>query len=101
MALANSSMFWNVRAMPRPAIRYGGTSVMSWSWKISSPGGRLIDAADQVEDRRLAGAVRADDREHLALLHLEADRIHGADAAEADRDVVGAEQAHRSRSDRA
>ena len=51
---------------------------------------RLIDAADQVEDRRLAGAVRADDREHLALLHLEADRIHGADAAEADRDVVGA-----------
>ena len=34
-------------------------------------------------------------------LHLEADRIDGADAAEADRDVVGAEQAHRSRSDRA
>ena len=82
-------------------MRYGGTSVMSWSWKNSRPSVGLIDAADQVEDRRLAGAVRADDREHLALLDLEADRIDGADAAEADRDVVGAEQAHRSRSERA
>ena len=33
--------------------------------------------------------------------HVEADRIDGADAAETDGDVLGAEQAHRSRSDRA
>ena len=34
-------------------------------------------------------------------LHLETDGIDGADAAETDRDIVSAEQAHRSRSDRA
>ena len=35
--------------------------------------GRLV-AADDVEDRRLAGAVRADEAEHLALAQVEATR---------------------------
>ena len=48
------------------------------------PAGRLVDAADQVEDGALAGAVRADDGEDLALLHVEGHSIHGPDAAEGD-----------------
>jgi hypothetical protein len=33
--------------------------------------GGVIDPADQIEDRRLAGAIGADDRKHLALLDIE------------------------------
>jgi hypothetical protein len=61
---------------------------MSWSSKIN-----------QVEDRRLAGAVRPDDGEDLALVHLEGDAVDGLDAAEVDREPVGLEEGHRSRSD--
>ena len=46
-----------------------------------SAGGRRVDAADQVEDRRLAGTVRADDGEHLTVMDVEADGFDGADAA--------------------
>src|SRR5882757_7397055 len=62
--------------------------------------GRLVDAAYQVEDGGLAGAVGADDGEDLALLDVEAHAVDGADAAEMDRELVGLEEAHRSRSDR-
>src|SRR4029077_4690758 len=55
----------------------------------------LIDAADQVENRRLAGAVWADDGEYLALVHLEADRIDRTDAAKTYGDFIGSEDAHR------
>ena len=84
VAFSNSSMFWNVRAMPRPAIRCGGMRGDVLAVEDDPARGRLVDAADQVEDRRLAGAVRADDREDLALLHVEADVVDGVDAAELD-----------------
>jgi hypothetical protein len=54
---------------------------------------------DQVEDRALAGAIGADDRKYLALLDSE---IHGVDRLEApemQREIFGAEIAHRFRSD--
>ena len=57
-----------------------------------------VDAAHQVEERRLAGSVRSDDGEHLALLDLEAHVVDGANAPEADRQVRNSEVAHRSRS---
>jgi hypothetical protein len=61
----------------------------------------LVDSADQVEHGRLAGAVRADQSEHLAALHLEADVVHGHQAAELDGQVTGTEQrgTHFKRSD--
>src|SRR3546814_14283839 len=49
---------------------------------------RLVEAIDAVEHRRLAGAVRADDREDLALADLEADVVDRGDAAEAEPDVL-------------
>ncbi|MGY3585120.1 hypothetical protein ACVIF9_003797 [Bradyrhizobium sp. USDA 4350] len=61
--------------------------------------GRRIDPRDQVEDRALAGSVGPDDREDLALLDREADRIDGLEAAEMQGQVLGAEIAHRFRSD--
>ena len=78
--------------MPRPAMVWGGTLVMSVALEDEAAAGRLVDAADEVEDRALAGAVGADDGEDLALLHVEGDAVHGADAAERDRDVPRLEQ---------
>jgi len=43
---------------------------------------RMVEAADHVEDGRLAGAVGADDRQDLALLGLERHPRHGLHAAE-------------------
>ena len=54
--------------------------------------GGIIDPADQIEDRGLAGAIRADDREDLTFLDSEAHRIDRADTAEPDRDFLGVEQ---------
>src|SRR5207245_5997466 len=65
----------------------------------SAPG-RVVDPGYEIEDRRLPGAVGADDREHLAGLHGEAHAVHRPDAAEVDGETVRLEQRHRSRSDR-
>src|SRR5207248_8026877 len=43
---------------------------------------RAVQAGDQVEERRLAGAVRADQPGNLALLDREPDVVDGDDAAE-------------------
>jgi hypothetical protein len=98
VACSNSSMFWKVRAMPRPAMVWGGTLVMSVPLEHEAAAGRLVDAADEIEDGALAGAVGADDGENLALLHIEGHAIHRPDAAERDRDVLRLEQGARLRS---
>ena len=43
----------------------------------------LREPGDEVEDRRLAGAVRADQAEDLAVAQVEAGVVDGADPAEA------------------
>ena len=49
------------------------------------------EPGDEVEDRRLPGAVRTDQPEDLALVHREADAVDRLDAAERDGDVGGLE----------
>src|SRR5205823_3081312 len=49
-------------------------------------------ARQQVEDRRLARAVRADQPEHLALGHREVEPGHGVHAAEVLRETARLEQ---------
>ncbi len=49
---------------------------------------RRFQPGDEVEHRRLAGAVRADDAGDLAALDLEAGAVNRLDAAEALRDVA-------------
>ena len=56
--------------------------------------GDLIDAGEHVEHGGLARAVGADQRDDLALIHMEADVVHGAQAAELDRDVFNIQKAH-------
>jgi hypothetical protein len=50
--------------------------------------GRLVEAGDAVEHRRLAGAVGADQRGDLAALCLERQVADGDKAAELHRQVL-------------
>ena len=54
--------------------------------------GRTIDAGHAVEERRLARAVRTDERDRLALGDLEAHVGESLDAAEAERQAAHLEQ---------
>ena len=56
--------------------------------------GDLVDAGEYVEHRGLARAVGADQGDDLALVDVEADVVHGAQAAELDRDVFNIQKAH-------
>ncbi len=65
------------------------------------PGTQPVEVADEVEDGRLAGAVRSDQREDLMRQDLEGHIVHGLEAAELHREVLRLEQRRRhfSRSD--
>jgi len=66
----NSATFWNVRAMA--ARRPVRPHLLA---RLAAEGDaaflRLIEAVDDVEQRRLAGAVRSDNRADLALADVE------------------------------
>jgi hypothetical protein len=60
---------------------------------VENPAARgLRVAGEHVEQRRLSGAVRADDREQLALAHLEREIGQGSELAVALGDVADFEQ---------
>ena len=46
------------------------------------PRGGFVDAGDEVEADRFAGAVRPEQPEDFAALNVEADAVHGAQPAE-------------------
>ena len=54
-------------------------------------GGRQRDAGEQVEEGRLAGAVRSDDREEFTGLHGERDVVDDRHAADAQAQALGDE----------
>src|SRR4029077_2293229 len=56
--------------------------------KRDRSGLRRVDAVDQIEQRRLAGAVRPDQAQNFSLAEHEAEIVHGLQAAEALADVV-------------
>jgi len=58
------------------------------------PAVRAIQTRDQVEHRRLACAVRADQADDLPFLHAERDVIDREDAAEAAADVADVQERH-------
>ena len=52
------------------------------------------ETADEIEERRLAGAVRPDDGAQFPFLHGKRDAAHRHQAAEAFADVVDFKNAH-------
>ena len=60
---------------------------------------RAIEPRDQIEERRLSGAVRPDQPDDLSLLQRKRDVGEGDDAAEPPRDVLDRKKRHRRRDD--
>ena len=80
---------WNVRTWPMRATLKAGMPDRVLPSNDQVPAVGLVEAAQQVEQRRLAGAVRADQRGDRAARDLEVLDVDGGEAAEAPRDVVG------------
>ena len=73
---------WKVRTTPLRATACGGSPLIARPRK--RPGRcRRQEGGDQLEQRAFPGAVRADHREDLAILDVEADIVHRDQAAEA------------------
>ncbi len=53
---------------------------------------RRVDPGDHVEERRLAGAVRADDADDLALADDEVEPVEAPEPTEGERDALHLEQ---------
>ena len=75
-------MIWKLRDRPSRLIRCGGRPSMPLAVQPDLAGGDRKAAADQVEQRGLAGAVRADDRVALAARDVEADAADDLGRAE-------------------
>src|SRR6185312_12622347 len=50
--------------------------------------GDRADARERIDERRLAGTVRTDEGEDAAIGHIEVERAHGDETAEANRDAA-------------
>ena len=79
----NGRTIWNVRAMPRRQIASAGRPWTGFAGEHDRARIRRHCAGDHVEQRRLAGAVRADDGEDRARRHRKADPVDRDQAAEA------------------
>ncbi len=66
---------------------------MSVAAELDPPARRQVEAGQQVDERRLAGAVRADQAEHLVGRELEIDVLERLDALEDAGDAEGPERA--------
>ncbi len=84
-------VFWYVRARPELGPDPRGQMGHVLPRHLDRPGGRREVARDEVEERRLAGAVRAEDGTALAVRDVEIDVAHGLNAAEAPADPPQAE----------
>src|SRR5258708_39837335 len=71
------------------------------AFKQDSPGAWREGARQQVEERGLAGAVRADDRMQRAGLDAQADAVHGGERAEGFAQAVRFEERHDQKRDQA
>src|SRR5450631_4939027 len=70
----------------------GGKPIDHTAVEIDSAGLVLQRAADAIDQRALARAVRADQPEPLARLHLEVDAVERDEAAEPLADIIDVQQ---------
>ena len=89
---AKTFEIWNVRLIPS-AVRPGsGSRVISRPKRRDRPRARPQRAGDAVEERRLAGAVRADQHAALAGRDVERHAVDRAQAAEILREAADSER---------
>ena len=83
--------------MPSEAIPWAGTASRSWPSYVTRARRRLVDPADDVEHRRLAGPVGTDQPADVTGLDAERQAVEGDDAAEANRHLLHVDQRHSAR----
>ena len=76
---------------------HGGTAAMSWPSIRILPGGRRLEAGQHAQERGLAAARGAEQREELALVDVEADIVDRVDVAELLGDVLDPDEGLRAR----
>ena len=81
-------VIWKLRARPRRLISNGAAPAISLAVEPDRAARGREAAADQVEQRRFAGAVGADDREPLAARDVERDAADDLGHAETLLDVA-------------
>ena len=87
----NERLCWKVRARPARARRCGLQPVISRPPSSTDPDVRPVEAAEDVHERRLAGAVRPDQPDDLVPAHLERHLLQRLHALEGPRHGGGPE----------
>ena len=85
-------MIWYERAMPLREIRSGDSPGDILAVEQDMPRGGSQHPGQAIEERALAGSVRADNRADLAALDREIDPVERGQAAEADGQIFGPQQ---------
>ena len=75
-------MRWNVRAIPSRARLCGDLGEVTRPSKVTRPPSGRNMPEEAVEERRLAGAVRTDQADDLAVGDVEADGVERGDPCE-------------------
>ena len=75
---ASALVIWKVRTIPRGRSRTAGWPRISSPSKTTAPRVGAVEAGDQVEERRLAGAVGPDQRRDRAPLDVDGRAVDGA-----------------------
>ena len=88
----NSARFWNVRAIPTSAMACASQAEEVLAVEDDTALSGLVQPADHVEARRLAGTVRPDEPADVALPDAEGELVEGDHPTEADRDLAHVEQ---------
>ena len=94
VSLPKGCGIWNVRPMPVGAAPHRRQARDVPAAEADAAAVEREIAGDQVEQRRLAGAVRPDDAERLALVDVERDRVGDLEGAEALRQAFEFEDRH-------
>ena len=87
--MSTSARFWNTVAMPSWRAACGSLIRIGRPLDLDLAAIRLMNAAQDLDQGRLAGAVVADDRQHLALEHVDVHVVQGAHVTEALRQTPG------------
>ena len=91
--LGKTLLVCGTKPTPLATSRLALRPVMSSPRSGDRAGAHLDQAEDRLEQRRLAGAVRADDADQLAVVHVEVAAVEDVDAGHVAGDhLVGAQQ---------
>ena len=85
---SNTVGVWKLRPMPRRTRLAADTPASGWPSNVIVALRRLGEPGDDVDQRRLAGAVGADEEAQLALLDRQVDAVDGLEAVEVDDDAA-------------